>query len=115
MSDLNELTPNENPAIADLPLWKSFVVGLFGSMFFAFILRIMLDYSRGAAWLNFSEYTTTIVWWVFFMPFYLVVMASLWKCAYNTNIKFLGHLARIYAVLSTGLIGAICITQLFFE
>lgn len=108
-------TSNENPVIANLPLWKSFVIGLLGSAFFAFILKLALNYTRGAYALNFSEYTTTIIGWVIFMPFYLLVMTSLWKCAYNTNHKFLGHLARLYAILTIGLLGAICITMIFFE
>lgn len=106
---------NENPVIANLPLWKSFAIGLFGSIFFAFILKLALNYSRGARALNLSEYTTVVIGWACFMPFYLLLMLSLWKCAYNTNYRFMGHLARLYAILTTGLLGAICITMLFFE
>lgn len=108
-------TSNENPVIANLPLWKSFVIGLFGSIGLAILLKLVLNYSRAAYALNLSEYTTVIIGWVFFLPFYLLLMVSLWKCAYNTNYRFLGHLARLYAILTAGLLGAICITMVFFE
>lgn len=96
-------TPNENLVIANLPLWKFFAIGLFGSVFFAIISNIALNYTRAAYNLNFSEYTTVIIGWVLFLPFYLLVMVPLWKCAYNTNYGFLGHLDRLYAVLTPGL------------
>ena len=70
-------TPNENPVIANLPLWKSFTIGLFGSVFLAFILNKALNYTRASYALNFSEYTTINIGWVTFLPFYLLVMASL--------------------------------------
>lgn len=108
-------TSEETPIIADIPLWKSFVVGLFGSILFAVILGILLNYSRAARWLSFSDHTMAIIGWAFFMPFYLVVMVSLWNCAYNTKRVYMGHLARIYAVLTTLLLSAICITILFFD
>ena len=69
----------------------------------------MLNYSRAANWLDLSENTTTIIGWVIFLPFYVMVMVSLWKCAYNTDRPFLGHLARVYAVASTLFLAAIFI------
>lgn len=103
-------SPDEAPVVANLPLWKSFVTGLFGSIFFAGILGLLLNYSRGALSLDLSENAIAIIGWVIFLPFYFVVMISLWKCAYNTSLVFLGHLARIYAVLTTLLLWIIFVT-----
>ena len=105
-----EEPPDPQPAIANLPLWKSFSVGLFGSIFFAVVIAILLNYSRAAIGLDLSESTTTIIGWVIFLPFYLVVMVSLWKCAYNTSRPFLGYLARGYTVVSTLFLVAIFVT-----
>ena len=107
-----EESPTPRPTIANLPLWKSFSVGLFGSIFFGGVLAILLNYSRAAIGLDLSESTTAIIGWVIFLPFYLVVMVSLWKCAYNTSRPFLGHLARGYAVVSTLFLVSIFVTIL---
>ena len=107
-----EESTEPQPAIANLPLWKSFCIGLFGSILFAIVLAIGLNYSRAAFRLDFSESTTTIIGWGFFLPFYLLVMASLWKCAYNTSRPFLGHLARGYTVVSTLFLVSIFVTIL---
>lgn len=112
------MTPPDNPTgsepiIADLPLWKSFWFGLFGAAFFGFVVAFLLDFSRGAAALNMSTNVTEIVGWAIFTPVYLLLMLSLWKCAYNTNHTFLGHLARVYAVLTSVFFLAILITVIF--
>lgn len=107
-----EESPDPQPTIAKLPLWKSFSVGLFGSILFAVVIAILLNYSRAAFRLDFSESTTTIIGWVIFLPFYLMVMVSLWKNAYNTSRPFLGHLARGYAVVSTLFLVAIFVAIL---
>lgn len=98
------------PIIAELPLWKSFWVGLFGAAFYGFVIALLLDFSRGAAALNMSANVSEIVGWAVFVPVYLLLMLSLWKCAYNTNHTFLGHLARTYAVLTSFLFIAILVT-----
>ena len=72
-----EESPDPQPTIANLPLWKSFSVGLFGNIFLAVIIAILLNYSRAAFKLDFSESTTTIIGWAIFLPFYLVVMVAL--------------------------------------
>ena len=100
------------PTVANLPLWKSFCVGLFGSAFFGGVLAWVLNFTRGAAALDLSEHTTEIVGWAIFVPFYLFVMVSLWKCAYNTDRPILGHVARAYAVLTSLLFIAILITTI---
>lgn len=103
--------PSESePIIAVLPLWKSFWFGLFGAALFGFVIAFLLDFSRGAAALNMSANVSEIVGWAIFTPFYLILMISLWKCAYNTNHTFLGHLARAYAVLTSLFFIAILIT-----
>lgn len=107
-----EGSPEPQPTIANLPLWKSFCVGFFGSIFFGIVLAILLNYSRAANRLDLSESTTAIIGWVIFLPFYLLVMSSLWKCAYNTSKPILGHLARGYAVVSTLFLASIFITIL---
>jgi len=101
------------PIIAELPLWKSFWFGLLGAAFFGFVLAFLLDFSRGAAALNMSDNVTEIVGWVIFVPFYMMLMLSLWKCAYNTKNAIWGHLARVYAVLTSLLFIAILITVIF--
>jgi hypothetical protein len=98
------------PIIAVLPLWKSFWVGLFGAAFFGFVITLLLDFSRGAAALNMSDNTSEIVGWAIFVPFYLLIMVSLWTCAYNTKNALWGHLARAYAVLTSLFFIAILIT-----
>lgn len=98
------------PVIADLPLWKSFWVGLLGAAFFGFVIAISLDFSRGASALNMSDNVSEIVGWAIFVPVYLLIMFSLWKCAYNTKNAIWGHLARVYAVLTSLLFVAILIT-----
>ena len=98
------------PIIAELPLWKSFWFGLFGAAFFGFVIAFLLDFSRGAAALNMSVNVAEIVGWAIFTPFYLLLMISLWKCAYNTSYIFWGHLARAYAVLTSLFFIAILVT-----
>ena len=102
-------TPQPEPVIANLPLWKSFWIGLLGAALFGFVITILLGYSRGAARLNMSDNTTEIVGWAVFLPFYIMLMISLWKCAYNTSLPLWGHLARAYAVLTSLLFTAILI------
>ncbi|NIZ61998.1 hypothetical protein DL239_13535 [Sedimentitalea sp. CY04] len=112
MSNPNRPTGSE-PVIADLPLWKSFWIGQLGSIFFGFIIALLLDFSRAAALLDLSANVSEIIGWAIFVPFYLVVMASLWKCAYNTKTALWGHLARIYAFLTSLLFISILITVIF--
>ena len=100
------------PIIAVLPLWKSFWVGLLGAAFFGFVITFLLDFSRGAAALNMSDYVSEIVGWAIFVPVYLLIMLSLWKCAYNTKNAIWGHLARVYAVSTSLLFVAILITAI---
>ena len=109
MTPPNEPSESE-PVIAELPLWKSFWVGQLGAAFFGFVIAFLLDFSRGAAALNMSANVSEIVGWTIFTPFYLVLMISLWKCAYNTNHTFLGHLARAYAVFTSLFFFAILVT-----
>ena len=109
-------SPNKSkesePIIAELPLWKSFWVGLLGAAFFGFVIAFLMDFSRGAAALNMNENVSEIVGWAIFVPVYLLIMFSLWKCAYNTSHTILGHLARVYAVLTSLLFIAILITAI---
>ena len=109
MTTSNKSTQSE-PVIAVLPLWKSFWVGLLGAAFFGFVITLLLDFSRGAAALNMSVNTSEIVGWAIFVPFYLLIMISLWKCAYNTSNALWGHLARVYSVLTSLFFIAILVT-----
>ena len=111
MSPSNDPTGSE-PVIAVLPLWKSFWVGQFGAVFFGFIIALLLDFSRAAALLDMSANVSEIVGWAIFVPFYLLLMGSLWKCAYNTKTALWGHLARVYAVLTSLLFIAILVTAI---
>ena len=112
MAPSNNPTESE-PIIADLPLWKSFWVGLLGAVFFGFVIVLLLDFSRGAAALNMSDNVSEIVGWAIFVPVYLLIMFSLWKCAYNTPNAIWGHLARAYAVVTSMLFIGILITVIF--
>lgn len=98
---------------AVLPLWKSFWVGLLGAALLGAVIPFLLNYSRGALALNMSDNVTEIVGWMLFVPFYLLLMVSLWKCAYNTSNALWGHLARTYAILTSLLFIAIFITAIF--
>ena len=109
MTPPNESTKSE-PIIVELLLWKSFWFGLFGAALFGFVIAFLLDFSRGAAALNMSANVSEIVGWTIFVPFYLLLMISLWKCAYNTSRIFWGHLARAYAVLTSLFFIAILVT-----
>ncbi len=106
----SDISEKPAPTFAELPLWKSFWVGQLGAAFFGFVVALLLDFSRGAAALNMSDSMSEIVGWAIFVPFYILLMVSLWKCAYNTKHAFWGHLARVYAVLSTLFFVAILIT-----
>ena len=108
MEQSNESTRSE-PIIAELPLWKSFWIGQLGAIFFGFIIALLLDFSRAAAILDISANVSEIVGWAIFVPFYLLIMASLWKCAYNTKTTLWGHLVRVYAILTSLLFLAILI------
>lgn len=112
MAPLEKSTESE-PTFADLPLWKSFWIGLLGAALLGAIIPFLLTYSRGALALNMSDHVTEIVGWVLFVPFYLLLMVSLWKCAYNTSNALWGHLARAYAILTSLLFIAIFITAIF--
>ena len=98
------------PVIAELPLWKSFWVGQLGAVFFGFIIALLLDFSRAAAILDLSANVSEIIGWAIFAPFYLLIAASLWKCAYNTKTALWGHLARVYAILTSLLVITILIS-----
>ena len=101
------------PSIAALPLWKSFWVGQFGAFVFGIVIAVLLDFSRGAAVLNMSDNVSEIVGWAIFVPFYMLLMMSLWTCAYNTKNAIWGHLARTYAVLTSLLFLAILIGVIY--
>jgi len=108
----SDKSTDSEPIIAELPLWKSFWFGLFGAAFFGFVIAFLLDFSRGAAALNMSDNVSEIVGWAIFVPVYILIMLSLWKCAYNTSNVIWGHLARVYAVLTPLLFVAILITSI---
>ncbi len=85
--------------VAVLPLWKSFLIGLGGSLLMGLVLAIALPWLVVYR-LDWNLSVAVITGWVFFIPFYALVMLSLWKNAYNTRLPVLGHLARVYAVVT---------------
>jgi len=92
-------------------LWKSFLVGQGGSILFGILLTILIPILVVDT-LGMSFMAAAVVGWVIFLLFYLMIVISLWKCAYNVDQAIWGHLARVYAVASFLFLVAVAISAI---